>query len=119
MTCSTLLVAAADHWQSWPLGIFAAAVAGTGLGIGLVSGLLEIQRIASPTDLAALTGVFYAVAYSGFLASALISAVAAHSPLPVGGLLLSVVALQTLCGLRLLHSCRRSCTPTPAPTHPR
>ena len=50
------------------LGVAAAAVCGVGIGIGLSSCLLEVQRIATPRDLAGLTGVFYAFAYLGFLA---------------------------------------------------
>lgn len=53
---------------------------GAGLGIVLVSGLLEVQRIATSGDLAALTGVFYAIAYAGFLAPILIAAIAASVP---------------------------------------
>nr|WP_232852054.1 MFS transporter [Nocardia acididurans] len=48
------------------LTIATAVVLGAGFGIGLVAGLLEIERIARPDDLAGLTAVFYAVAYLGF-----------------------------------------------------
>ncbi|MEN5073020.1 MFS transporter [Isoptericola cucumis] len=56
-------------------GVAAAVVAGVGIGIGLSSGLMEVQRIAGPRDLAGLTGVFYAVAYAGFLLPAAMAAV--------------------------------------------
>lgn len=59
------------------LGIGAAAVTGIGMGVVLPCGLLEVQRIAGPRDLAGLTGVFYAVAYVGFL---LPTAMAAITP---------------------------------------
>jgi MFS family permease len=39
-----------------------------GYGLCLVSGLLEIQRLASHEDLASLTAVFYALTYIGFAA---------------------------------------------------
>ncbi|MEA9987240.1 MULTISPECIES: hypothetical protein [Subtercola] len=48
-------------------------VIGVGLGIALVSGLLEVQRSATGEDFAGLTGVFYAVVYVGFLVSTLIA----------------------------------------------
>ncbi|HEY1620680.1 MAG TPA: hypothetical protein VGG25_23860, partial [Streptosporangiaceae bacterium] len=38
------------------------------------------QRIATPADLAGLTGVFYALAYAGFLAPTFISVIAASVP---------------------------------------
>lgn len=49
------------------VGVLTSVILGAGFGVGLVSGLLEVQRIAPKTDLAKLTGLFYAVAYLGFL----------------------------------------------------
>jgi hypothetical protein len=69
--------------QSVAAGLAANVVIGAGIGITLVSGLLEVQRIATPGDLASLTGVFYALAYAGFLASAVVAAVAAFVPVTV------------------------------------
>jgi hypothetical protein len=43
-----------------------AAVLGAGYGFCLVAGLLEVQRLAGPDDLAGLTAVFYALTYVGF-----------------------------------------------------
>ncbi|GHI93915.1 hypothetical protein [Streptomyces olivaceus] len=76
-------MAAADQTQSWVLGILAAAVSGSGMGVGMVSGVLEVQRIAGPADLAGLTGVFYAIAYSGFLLPTVLAALAGHGGPPV------------------------------------
>lgn len=59
---------AATSSDSLILGVCASVVLGAGFGIGLVSGLLEVQRIAPADELAKLTGVFYAVAYIGFAA---------------------------------------------------
>jgi MFS family permease len=64
------------------VGLLAAAVLGAGYSIALVSGLLEIQRIAAPADLAGVTGVYYALSYIGFLlpiALALASAVVSYA----------------------------------------
>ena len=33
----------------------------------MVAGLIEVQAIATPTDLAGLTGVYYSLSYVGFL----------------------------------------------------
>lgn len=66
--CAGFATAAwADSAQSLALGVVVSVLIGAGLGIALVSGLLEVQRIATPEDLASLTGVFYAAAYVGFL----------------------------------------------------
>lgn len=50
------------------LGLIAAAVLGSGNGLLMVGGLLEIQRSARAHELGALTGYFYTLAYVGFLA---------------------------------------------------
>jgi MFS family permease len=64
----TVLGALAADQQSWPLVIPAAILLGCGYGLCLVSGLLEIQRLASSQDLAALTAIYYALTYVGFAA---------------------------------------------------
>ncbi|GAA1716460.1 MFS transporter [Isoptericola hypogeus] len=75
LTLAVAAVGAAVTAGSLWWGVAAAAVAGAGIGVGLSSGLLEVQRIAGPRELAGLTGVFYAVAYAGFLLPALMAAV--------------------------------------------
>lgn len=75
LTAAVAVVGAAVTAGSLPWGIAAAAVAGVGIGVGLSSGLMEVQRIAGPRDLAGLTGVFYAVAYAGFLLPAVMAAI--------------------------------------------
>jgi MFS family permease len=69
---TTVAIAAQSVW----IGLAANVVIGAGMGVTLVSGLLEVQRIAGDRDLAGLTGVFYALAYAGFLASTVIAAAA-------------------------------------------
>lgn len=78
-----LLVSAAVALQSLWWGIAACVVIGAALGTGLVPGLLETQQLASPQDLAALTGIFYAVAYAGFLAPTVIAALGQSLPAPL------------------------------------
>jgi MFS family permease len=72
-----MAVSAVDAQLRLPwLGVVVAVVLGAGYGIALVSGLLEIQRICADSDtgdLAGLTGVYYALAYSGFLLPVLLA----------------------------------------------
>jgi hypothetical protein len=70
------LTAVAVSAQSVAIGLGANAVIGAGMGITMVCGLLEVQRIATAADLASLIGVFYALAYAGFLVPTVIAAVA-------------------------------------------
>ncbi len=63
-----------------PLALIAAAVLGCGYGMSLISGLLEVQRIARPDDLAGLTAVFYSLTYLGFASPAIMAAVASAFP---------------------------------------
>ena len=44
----------------------ASAILGGGYGLCLVGGLLEVQRLAGPDELAGLNAVFYALTYVGF-----------------------------------------------------
>lgn len=79
---------------SWPLVLVGAALLGSGYGLCLVSGLLEVQRIAAPGELAGLTAVFYALTYIGFASPILLSALDSAAGYPV--LLLVTAALAAL-----------------------
>jgi MFS family permease len=107
IAAAVVLVAAAAHWQSWPLGVVAAVLAGAGMGTAMVSGLLEVQRIAASQDLAGMTGVFYAVSYLGFASPALLAALAAGTGVPAAVLLLAVAGLAVGCALVLAWNYRR------------
>ncbi|MFE7407331.1 MFS transporter [Isoptericola sp. NPDC057559] len=87
VACVGLTVTTGGPW--W--GVGAAVVAGAGMGIGLSSALLEVQRIAGPRHLAGLTGVFYAVAYAGFLTPAVMAAIT--PPFTTAQLFVALVAL--------------------------
>jgi MFS family permease len=52
--------------QSPWLGVGAAVLLGLAFGTALIAGLLELQRISDPVELAAMTGYYYALAYIGF-----------------------------------------------------
>ncbi|GII57841.1 MFS transporter [Planotetraspora thailandica] len=97
--------ALAVQWSSVWLGMLASVVFGAGIGVGLVSGLLEVQRIASPRDLAGLTGVFYAVAYAGFLSPTVLAAVT--PPFSTVALFAGLAVLALVCMLMLLRAYRR------------
>jgi MFS family permease len=56
-----------------PVVLLAAAVLGAGYGLALVAGLSEVQRIATPDDLAGLTAVYYSAAYLGFFVPAVLA----------------------------------------------
>lgn len=60
------LAALAAATNRLTLATVAAAVLGAAYGMLLVSGLAQVQQIAGPDDLAGLTAVYYALAYSGF-----------------------------------------------------
>ncbi len=67
-----------DQAAAW-LMVPTAMVLGTAYGIMMVSGLREVQRIAPPHELGALTGVFYTLTYIGFFAPFVISLIAPHT----------------------------------------
>ncbi|MTD16307.1 MFS transporter [Nakamurella sp. YIM 132087] len=100
LTVGMALVPPAIALQSLAVGVVANVIIGAGAGICLVSALQEVQRIATTADLAGLTGRFYAVAYAGFLAPSVISAVALLVPVQlvlwivVGVAAASLVLLQ-------------------------
>jgi MFS family permease len=53
-----------------------ALLLGTAYGICLVSGLVEVQKMAGPDDLAGLTGIYCSLTYMGFLVPVLLAALA-------------------------------------------
>jgi hypothetical protein len=81
------------------LALLAAVVLGAGYGIAVVTGLLEIQRMAPAEDLAGLTGVYYALAYAGFLLPTVLALLSAWVPYT---LLLTVVALLAVACLGVI-----------------
>jgi hypothetical protein len=67
------LAAVAVSLGSWPLALPADVLLGAGYGLCLVSGLLEVQTLAQPGELASLTAIFYALTYVGFAAPIVIA----------------------------------------------
>ena len=70
-----LAAVAADLLTVW-MALVAATVLGCAYGLALISGLLEVQRIAGPDDLAGLTAVFYGLSYLGFAVPAILAWIA-------------------------------------------
>ena len=97
------------------LAVVIAVVAGLGYGISIVSGLIEVQRMAGPDDLAGLTGVYCSLSYVGFLMPVALAALAGSTSYVT---LLIVVALLCLgCAVTAgwnLRSARRATQPDPA-----
>jgi hypothetical protein len=96
---ATAAVTAATR-SPW-LGVAAALLLGGAYGIAVVSGLLEIQRIAAPGELAGLTGVYYALAYLGFLLPATLAGLARWAGYPE---LLSALAVAAVASTAVIAS---------------
>lgn len=69
------MLVAAQTARTLDLGtaLIAAAVLGAGYGLGLMSGLQEVRRIATAHDLGGLTAVYYSLTYLGFFVPAMLS----------------------------------------------
>lgn len=70
----------AAHSLTIGLAVLAAALLGCGYGLALVAGLLELQRIAAPDDLAGMTAVFYCISYLGFAIPTLLAVLSQMFP---------------------------------------
>ncbi|MFC4008216.1 MFS transporter [Nonomuraea purpurea] len=99
MLLGTALCAVNAVLRSPLLAVAAAIVLGAAYGIAVVSGLMEIQQMAGEDDLAGLTGIYYVLAYSGFLLPTVLSTLSHWLSYPV---MLSAVALAALGCLALI-----------------
>jgi hypothetical protein len=91
------------------VALVAAVALGAAYGIAVVSGLLELQRLAGPGELAALTGVYYVLAYVGFLLPTLLALLSGVVSYPV---LLAGLALAALAGTAVIVRHSSSDLPT-------
>jgi len=98
MTAGILAAVITALTRSPELAVFVAMLLGSAYGIAIVSGLLEIQRIAEPDELAGITGVYYSVAYVGFLLPAALAALARYVSYPV--MLTAVAVVAAACAVR-------------------
>lgn len=106
MACGMVLaVVGAVLGLAWfALGI--AVVLGLAYGICVVAGLIHVQAIATPQDLAGLTGVYYSLTYVGFLLPTLLAALLPVAPYAVT---LGVVAVACLaCLVAVARESRRA-----------
>jgi MFS family permease len=93
VAAGTLVAAVTALTGSLVVAVTASAVLGAGFGISLVSGLVEVQRIAAPEGLAGLTAVYYTLTYVGFLLPVALAPLARLVGYP---LLLAVLAALAL-----------------------
>lgn len=98
MTAGILAAVITALTRSPELAVFVAMLLGSAYGIAIVSGLLEIQRIAEPDELAGITGVYYSLAYVGFLLPAALAALARYVSYPV--MLTAVAVVAAACAVR-------------------
>ncbi|WP_253181935.1 MFS transporter [Cellulosimicrobium cellulans] len=79
-----------------PTALVAAMVLGAGYGLALVAGLSEVQRIATPDDLAGLTAVYYSMTYVGFCVPVALAALSVrwtYAQMFLGGLVIAATCL--------------------------
>ncbi|MGO3885268.1 MAG: MFS transporter [Mycetocola sp.] len=105
MTAGMALAAYGSALKSPALSLLIAILLGTAYGILIVSGLIIVQRLATPQDLAGLTGVYYSITYTGFLLPTVLSALLPVVAYPVS--LAVVTALCLLCLLVVARNVRR------------
>ncbi|MDQ2754081.1 MAG: MFS transporter [Actinomycetota bacterium] len=121
-----ILGALAASTGSWPLVLVADSSLGCGYGLCLVAGLIEVQHLAGPDDLAGLTAIFYSLTYVGFAVPVALAAL--HRLTSSASLLTGLAALATLtllllaattrqAGLELAGSPRPTEASTRAPQH--
>ncbi len=95
MVAGMALAAFTAHEQRAWLLLPSAIVLGTGYGLCLVAGLVEVQRLAHPEALAGLTAIYYVLTYIGF-AVPYVLALAAHlTGYPTLLLIMAGLALMT------------------------
>ncbi|GMA36310.1 hypothetical protein [Demequina litorisediminis] len=90
MVLAALAARAGDPW----LAMGVAATLGAAYGITVVAGLTHVMAIATADDLAGLTGIYYALSYTGFLLPTVLAATLSAAPY---ALTLTVVA--AICAL--------------------
>lgn len=96
--------------------LVAAVVLGAAYGIALVAGLLELGRLAPPEQVAGLIGVYYALAYVGFLLPSLLAVLSAVASYPM--LLLGLASIAVAGTLLILRHSRAHLPHSPAVPEP-
>ena len=110
----TALCAVEAVVRSPALAVVVGALLGLSYGVCLVSGLVEVQRMAGPHDLAGLTGIYYSLTYLGFALPVVLAELSAVTSYAV---LLGGVALLCLgCGLTVAPDSRQNSVTAPSST---
>jgi hypothetical protein len=86
------------------LAIVVAVLLGGSYGVLMVSGLIEIQQMAGPDDVAGITGIYYSLTYIGFILPVVLAALAAAASYSV--LLAAVAAIGVVCLLVVARNVR-------------
>ncbi|MFC4948239.1 MFS transporter [Pseudonocardia sp. GCM10023141] len=110
MSAGLAVSAVAAIVRSPVVALVAAITLGMAYGVAVVSGLLELQRLARPGELAGLTGIYYALAYIGFLLPTVLALLARVASYPV---LLGCLALVALAGTAVILRHSRAHLPAP------
>jgi MFS family permease len=111
MSAGMILAAVAADLRHPAFVVGVAALLGASYGVCVVAGLVIAQSLATPRDLAGITGVYYSLAYLGFLLPTLLAALT--PVLPYTGGLAIVAAVCVLCLATVTWGLRR---PLPRPT---
>jgi len=90
MVVGVLSAVATSLTLSPALALGTGVLLGAAYGITVVAGLVEIQRISTPTDLAGITGVYYSLTYVGFLLPVAFASLSGFAGYP---LMLSLLAV--------------------------
>jgi MFS family permease len=96
--------------------VLVAMLLGCAYGIAIVSGLLEIQRIADPDELGGISGVYYSLAYLGFLLPAALAALAHVFSYPA--MLTALGLLATACAACCASGWAKHLEPQTTPATP-
>lgn len=112
MSVGLVISAVASVVRSPVVALAAAVVLGAAYGIALVAGLLELQRLAGPGELAAFTGLYYALAYVGFLLPSILALLSRVATYPE---LLALLALVAMGGMAVIARHSRSHLPVELP----
>lgn len=97
MTAGMVLAVIAAVLKDPIFVLLVGVVLGAAYGICVVAALLIVQSIATPQDLAGLTGVYYSITYTGFLLPSILAAL-----LPVSSYATSLVGVAVLCAGSLI-----------------
>ena len=90
---------------------------GVGYGISIVSGLLEVQRMAGHDDLAGLTGIYCSLTYVGFTLPVLLAALAGSTSYVTLLIVVALVCLACTVTAGWNLRARRGTEPDPAPAY--